>query len=58
MIFRYFDQNGKPLTTAQLKQMEITTPVMEHVFVSVLKRVCPSDAIPVSSSKTLEAVES
>lgn len=36
--FRYFDANGRELTSEQLRAMEITTPAMEHVFAAVAAR--------------------
>lgn len=39
MNFRYFDANGRQLTSEQLNAMRIMTPAMEHVFATVLDRV-------------------
>lgn len=39
MIFRYFDVKGKQLTIEQLYSMQVSTPVMNHVFATVLERV-------------------
>lgn len=34
MSFRYFDAAGNQLTSEQLRTMQVTTPAMEHVFVT------------------------
>lgn len=39
MIFRYFDVKGKQLTVEQLCSMQVSTPVMNHIFATVLERV-------------------
>ena len=39
MNFRYFDATGKQLTNEQLKTMNIITPAMEHIFITVADRV-------------------
>lgn len=37
--FRYFDASGKQLTIDELRAMELVTPAMEHIFVTVLERL-------------------
>lgn len=39
MVFRYFDAEGRQLTLQQLCSMGVSTPAMDHVFATVLKRV-------------------
>ena len=39
MIFRYFDVKGKQLTVEQLCSLQVSTPVMNHIFATVLKRM-------------------
>ena len=39
MNFRYFDATGKQLTNEQLKNMNIVTPAMEHIFATVTYRI-------------------
>lgn len=53
MVFRYFDTEGRQLTFEQLCSMRISTPVMDHVFATVLERVensgkegCPIEKKP------------
>ncbi len=58
MTFRYYDCEGHQLTPEQLRELNISTPVMEHVFASVLKRVQEEIDMPASSSKVPEPVES
>ncbi len=58
MTFRYYDCEGHQLTSEQLRELNISTPVMEHVFASVLKRVQEEIDMPASSSKVPEPVES
>ena len=37
--FRYFDATGKQVTNEQLKNMNIVTPAMEHIFATVTDRI-------------------
>lgn len=57
MTFRYYDCDGHQLTPEQLRELNISTPVMEHVFASVLKRVQGENDLLRSSSKRPEPVE-
>lgn len=39
MKFRYFDPAGQQITPEQLRMMQVMTPSMDHVFVTVLERL-------------------
>ena len=39
MRFRYFDPAGNQITPEQLRAMGVMTPVMGHVFATVLERL-------------------
>lgn len=39
MKFRYFDPVGNQIAPEQLRSMRVMTPVMNHVFATVLKRL-------------------
>ncbi len=43
MIFRHYDCNGAAISRKQLQEMQISTPVMEHVFSAVVQRLEKSE---------------
>lgn len=43
MTLRYFDSQGRQLTYEQLRSMNISTPVMEHIMATVIQRVTGND---------------
>lgn len=46
MIVRVYDCSGTCLGPEELKRMEITTPVMEHIFATVADRLRPEESCP------------
>lgn len=38
MTIRYFDCQGRQLTFEELRKLNLTTPIMEHVVASVIQR--------------------
>lgn len=38
MTIRYFDCQGRQLSFEELRTLNISTPIMEHVVASVIKR--------------------
>lgn len=43
MMLRYFDSQGRQLTFEELRSMNISTPVMEHIVATVIQRVTGND---------------
>lgn len=39
MTFRFFDMNGRRLSDEEIRQANIITPVMEHIYATVRDRV-------------------
>ena len=39
MTFRFFDMNGRQLSDEEIRQANIITPVMEHIYATVRDRV-------------------
>ena len=46
LIVRVYDCSGTCLGPEELKRMEITTPVMEHIFATVADRLRPEESCP------------
>lgn len=57
MTFRYYDCDGRQLTFEQLKELNISTPVMEHIFASVVNRMQSENVSYETSSKGPDLVE-
>ena len=53
MKFRYFDPEGRQIAPEQLRAMQIMTPAMDHVFVTVLERLEKSENLksPIEKAK-------
>lgn len=46
MEFRCFDLNGNQITLEDLRQIQFTTPAMEHVIATVRERVLQESSTP------------
>lgn len=51
MTIRYFDCQGRQLSYEELRKLNITTPIMEHIVATVAQRInAGSEAESVSNS--------
>lgn len=52
MKFRYFDLSGRQIPPEELGGVGVTTPVMDHVFATVLERLENAGSSPASIEKS------
>ncbi len=50
MTVRYFDSQGRQLSYEELRSLNISTPVMEHIIASVIQRSKPDLGVETVSS--------